>query len=616
MKNNKIHALIAVFAFVLPVLTFTGCEEESSPQYSFPQRYIVYPGWVSDGDTITVNNYANLAVRSADGQTRYLRVLEKEYSAGLYTYLIYLGHIENVPMESGYTGYFYDGISPIYISRSNSTFTEDSVKSTLRTTVSVTNTTVLDTEFNVNVSFDSAGFFAGADFRNQKTTTNSNVWETQNTFETVTTFAQSSSEEFMVHIGNNGEPVGSYRLSLFATTDVYLVLQIDDDSNELSGKPEFIICARPNSYTYMLDYKPGQATSEWPRTGSGGMLPVPTDYSTLALPATTSGFVAVGNNMRAFSSDGINWELINDMENGGSLVVSFGNNQFIYSASNNSVKTSQTGLPSALNSKISSPRKFNGIYHNGTGWVCVSNDGYIYDSTDLNSWRERRITRHRYNGDGQGSTETRDVFSHWNDVTYNNGIWIVVGGYSDTYSLPGNPSYSTVNRTYNFSFVARYKEEDNNLEYLDYSVTNQIKTETLTANNISWNGIAIGENNSYIVVGSNGISRSIDGGLTWTSVNSGSWNKVGYHNGMYVTVGNALSGFGRIAYSTNGINWTTVFVGTPNWMDIAYGERKWVAVGGEGNDAFTAYSSNGINWTHRVIDGSNTPFTGIAYGKY
>lgn len=101
-------------------------------------------------------------------------------------------------------------------------------------------------------------------------------------------------------------------------------------------------------------------------------------------------------------------------------------------------------------------------------------------------------------------------------------------------------------------------------------------------------------------------------GKTWTlrsMPSSSSWSQVAYGGGKFVAVAHS----GTIAYSTDGITWTTGS-GSPvtsgyNWFSVAYGSGKFVAVAGN----YWAYSSDGINWTGITppMGGSNWKF--VAY---
>lgn len=81
-----------------------------------------------------------------------------------------------------------------------------------------------------------------------------------------------------------------------------------------------------------------------------------------------------------------------------------------------------------------------------------------------------------------------------------------------------------------------------------------------------------------------------------------------YGNGRYVFVGR----YGYIAYSSDGINWTTAkgVDESFNWYGICYGNGKFVAVGTNGHKA---YSTDGVNWTINI--GANINYTSICYGN-
>ena len=66
-------------------------------------------------------------------------------------------------------------------------------------------------------------------------------------------------------------------------------------------------------------------------------------------------------------------------------------------------------------------------------------------------------------------------------------------------------------------------------------------------------------------------------------------SKITYDNGMFVTVGGAISS------SPDGVNWTVRLSGLSNPLSgVAYGNGTFVAVGSGGK---VLTSSDGINWT-------------------
>lgn len=127
--------------------------------------------------------------------------------------------------------------------------------------------------------------------------------------------------------------------------------------------------------------------------------------------------------------------------------------------------------------------------------------------------------------------------------------------------------------------------------------------------------------------GSSFAASSTDG-INWTSRSmpaSRQWNSVAFGAGIFVAVaGDQDSG----AISTNGTTWTSTTLpdigdSTFNeWVDIAYGKNKFVAVANSGNFvAVGEYNSgtNTITWTPRIMDvvadSSYKSWQSIAYGN-
>lgn len=91
---------------------------------------------------------------------------------------------------------------------------------------------------------------------------------------------------------------------------------------------------------------------------------------------------------------------------------------------------------------------------------------------------------------------------------------------------------------------------------------------------------------------------------------AGAANDIEFGGGQFVAVG----WHGLIATSTNGVDWAPQVSGTdgPIWS-VAYGDGKWVAVGGEQDTRFILTSENGIDWFLQVTD---EPMYSITYGPY
>ena len=102
---------------------------------------------------------------------------------------------------------------------------------------------------------------------------------------------------------------------------------------------------------------------------------------------------------------------------------------------------------------------------------------------------------------------------------------------------------------------------------------------------------------------------------SWTAVTSSTFGSsaisgVCYGNGKFVAVGAG----GKIAYSSDGINWTAANSPTTETLsEVCYGNGKYVAAGANGKVIFSA---DGVNWT--LVSNSELGtynFGGICYGN-
>lgn len=116
-------------------------------------------------------------------------------------------------------------------------------------------------------------------------------------------------------------------------------------------------------------------------------------------------------------------------------------------------------------------------------------------------------------------------------------------------------------------------------------------------------------NNEFIIVGDNNMAN----------IGSGTWNRITYGNGKYVAVGSD----GDTAYSTDGVNWNKGNIGNLKIYrlnSVVYGNGRFVAVGDTQDHSSGAankiYSTDGINWNKS----SGTAYTynshsHVAYGN-
>ena len=126
---------------------------------------------------------------------------------------------------------------------------------------------------------------------------------------------------------------------------------------------------------------------------------------------------------------------------------------------------------------------------------------------------------------------------------------------------------------------------------------------------ISMDGI-MNWNNNFIITGDNNMAN----------IGNGTWNCITYGNGKYVAVGDD----GNTAYSTDGINWAKGNIGNLKIFElrsVAYGNGRFVAVGETRNFTSDAakriYSTDGINWnkSEGSHSGINESHYNVAYGN-
>jgi hypothetical protein len=144
----------------------------------------------------------------------------------------------------------------------------------------------------------------------------------------------------------------------------------------------------------------------------------------------------------------------------------------------------------------------------------------------------------------------------------------------------------------------------------------------------NWSCIAAGGNKFVAIQYNSNIAASSTNGVTWvqqTIPATELWNSVAYGGGVFVAI---AGGNDAGTFSTDGINWTLTTL--PNigdstfnqWVDIAYGKEKFVAVANSGNFvAVGTYSSisGTISWSAQVMDviadSSTRDWRSISYGN-
>lgn len=573
-------------------------------QFDHPPRYQVVPAWVEQGENTIAVNAVTEEGGEESGSVRYLPVIYAERTLMNNVYVIYLGQIDNVPIGDLDLNATYNGITPVTVTYQKSTVKTDKITESI--TTAVKQTTVSSRGMVTSGKF-STGFFYNSiggtmQWGGDDITTYSSLIEeisVEETLETVKEYVDGKERFVSYNVGNHGEPAGRYRIALFATTDVYVTVQMKPDNSALVSEPEITVCAR-KSINAELDYDTN-LYGDFPRTGGGGMLTVPdTDaFTALTPPPGVAFFRAVGKGPSQpgatnalYSTDGINWWGKDIGSTGGEWnKVTYGNGSWVAVAGSGSTIAVKN--------------------------VARSNDGYNW-TTDL-----------------IGSGNLTNV-TNLNSVTYVNNSFVIAGsnysynstsklwvkgadlGRSSTNGSTWNSSnYGVLGSTADFAFYDDRWVEVNGTGTISSS-TDFIKWTGVQAGADPWISVTAGTtrggDKQFVAVGKAGsiaywqFNKVNFDKTTWIkyTVGDSDYNRVHYNGEKYVAVGSP-GGYGNMAWSPDGDkNWHPITVGTSRgldatttWEDVTYGNGLWVAVGNDPVDdgSKIATSTDGINWT-------------------
>lgn len=301
--------------------------------------------------------------------------------------------------------------------------------------------------------------------------------------------------------------------------------------------------------------------------------------------------VAVGTGFITVSTDGFAWTQVsmpraaNTLFNHSSVV--YGNGIFSVFA-NTSVSGSVDNLISTdgYNWTTSAPSEAYTITYGAGKYVAVSNSGQapIVTSIDGLSWKVSITGR------------------FYNDITYVNGIFIAVGGYSVIRSTDGNnwvETYTPISDAQGIAYGAN----------VYVTVGNTIAASS--TNGINWTNRTLSANMSkvvyatskFVAVGTGGCYTSTDG-ISWTSrtmsiQGNGNFRLI-YAGNQFVQVGSSSAGNST---SPDGITWTTRsnFISSSVY-GITYANGYYIVAA----SPKTLYSTDGIIWGVSAITGINT----------
>jgi hypothetical protein len=113
-----------------------------------------------------------------------------------------------------------------------------------------------------------------------------NGYSTASTFSTAQSEANTLTETLSFSVGNKDEETGSYRLTLIATCDVYLYLKLNKTNTQVVDAVTSV-CARPDTYRYVIDYDQA-IDGTFGKTSDSGLIQIDPDmYKTLSIPTNS-----------------------------------------------------------------------------------------------------------------------------------------------------------------------------------------------------------------------------------------------------------------------------------------------------------------------------------------
>jgi hypothetical protein len=298
-----------------------------------------------------------------------------------------------------------------------------------------------------------------------------------------------------------------------------------------------------------------------------------------------------------------NYNTINGVAFGNNTWVAVGRGKIAYSSDNGRSWTAVTFTPASSN-------PFYGVYNIyavafGAGtFVAVGSGGRMATSPDGKTWTG--LAPGSSKDPGQSTFGTTPI----SGIAYGNGRWVAVGNNGKmAFSTNGTDWTAVSNSTFDTNHIIAVAF-GNNMFIAVSSSGNRMasspdgRTWTAVANSpFAVQSIAWG-NNKWVVGGGNGRLAHSTNGTVWTAIPSANnplsapaggglnvTNGIAFGNGRFVAAGPAHAKIGRIAYSTDGENWTAV-ANTPftGYRDVitavAYGSGRFVAVGYNGKMAY------------------------------
>lgn len=277
--------------------------------------------------------------------------------------------------------------------------------------------------------------------------------------------------------------------------------------------------------------------------------------------------------------------------------VSYGNYQYVSVGDKGELVTSSDGIAWIRQSSFFSSNNLYSVIYANNAFIAVGKSP-VLKSADARLWTEHHA--------GISADE------YLTYVTYLKNKFIALSSSSGYYTSTDGEAW--VKYDFGTSTKASAIALGNN-GYV--AVGNSILTSsdcTAWKSSVSWtyrknrNSITYGKNQYITVEDSGGIASSSDGS-TWTSMNSGTSNRlywVTYGNGIFVAVGF----YGTILTSLDGITWSKQTSATSNDLYfVIYSKNQFIAVGDVGA---ILTSPDGTTWTIRT-SGIGSSIVSVAY---
>ncbi len=267
-------------------------------------------------------------------------------------------------------------------------------------------------------------------------------------------------------------------------------------------------------------------------------------------------------------------------------------------------------------------------------WWSVAYGGGKFVAVPFNA--NGKIVAYSYDG-MTWNTATTPVDGILRSIVYGNNKFVAVGYYGNsTVGYSSRCIYSTNGITWTKATIpvdaewrsvtygaGKFVAIANNSNYAAYSTDGITWTQSTLPASDYWHAIAYSGSGKFVVTGgqtSKAVAYSTDG-ITWTQLTLPfslvtQWNSIAYGNGKFVAVGGSGGPSNGILsqcmYSTDGINWNISDIPSAVWMSIAYLDDKFWAIAPD--TSLCAYSEDGINWNLAKLP-HNGKWYDITYGN-